>query len=221
MKIDAFIFDMDGVIVDSELHWKSVEGFFLQSLIPGWTMQDQSRIIGLSQEHLYRMLADEYGFRGDEAQFQGEYFTMAERIYREQVELIPGFRDLLASLHKQDIPVALASSSPRDWVEIVVDKFGLQDDFRAVVSAQEVDGEGKPSPAIYLYTADKLGVAPEACAALEDSKNGVLAARNAGMYSIGFRNGFNEEQDLSAAHAVVHGYGELRVVNREVQLKLL
>src|SRR5205814_2064779 len=140
---------MDGVIVDSELHWKSLEGFFLQSLIPGWTAVDQGRIIGLSLESLYALLSTEYGLLGDKEEFLKEYHAIAEGIYTTKVSLMPGFLDLLALLHEKEIPVALASSSPRSWIKLVLDRFGLEADFKVVVSSQEVGGEGKPSPAIY------------------------------------------------------------------------
>jgi HAD superfamily hydrolase (TIGR01509 family) len=204
---------MDGVIVDSELHWKSLEGYFLQSLIPGWTAADQGRIIGLSLDSLYGLLSTEYGLRGDKEAFLKEYHAIAEGIYTTKVSLMPGFLELLAHLHENEVPVALASSSPRSWIKLVLDRFDLAADFKVVVSAQEVGGEGKPSPAIYLYTARKLGVEPEGCVVIEDSRNGVLSARNAGMYCIGFRNGFNDEQDLSAADMVIEGFDQLRIAD--------
>jgi HAD superfamily hydrolase (TIGR01509 family) len=207
--IQALIFDMDGVIVDSELHWKSLEGYFLRTLIPGWTAADQGRIIGLSLDSLYDLLSMEYGLRGDKEEFLKEYHAIAEGIYTTKVSLTPGFLKLLALLHEKEVPVALASSSPRSWIKLVLDRFDLAADFKVVVSAQEVGGEGKPSPAIYLYTAHKLGVEPGGCVVIEDSRNGVLSARNAGMYCIGFRNGFNDEQDLSAADMVIEGFGGL------------
>lgn len=88
-------------------------------------------------------------------------------------------------------------------------RFGLRDAFKAVVSADELDGEGKPSPVIYLRTAQRLDVDPRQCIAVEDSKNGALSAKSAGMYCIGFRNGFNEEQDLSRADMIIHRFSEL------------
>ena len=93
---------------------------------------------------------------------------------------------------------------------MVMDKFSLWGAFDVVVSAEEVNGNGKPAPDIYLYTAQQLGVGPGDCVVIEDSKNGVLSARSAGMFCIGLRNGFNEEQDLSAADVVVEGFEELR-----------
>jgi HAD superfamily hydrolase (TIGR01509 family) len=207
--IEAFIFDMDGVIVDSELHWKSLEGYFLQTLIPGWAMADQGRIIGLSLDSLYALLSTEYGLRGSKEEFLKEYHKIAEGIYTTRVSLMPGFLDLVTLLHAKNIPVALASSSPKSWIKLVLDRFDLHHVFKVVVSSGEVGGVGKPAPDIYLYTAGKLGVKPEGCVVIEDSRNGVLSARNAGMYCIGFRNGFNEEQDLSAADMIIDGFAGL------------
>jgi HAD superfamily hydrolase (TIGR01509 family) len=210
--MQAFIFDMDGVIVDSELHWKKPEGYFLRSLAPSWTDADQTRIIGLSLNNVYRLLATEYGVTHSKEEFLGVYMAMARQIYGEHSSLIPGFRELLAELHRRGTPVALASSSTRPWIEIVLDRFDLHSDFQAVVSADELaGGEGKPSPAIYLHTARKLGVDPAGCVVMEDSHNGVLSAQRAGMYCIGFRNGFNDDQDISTADVLVNSYAEINL----------
>jgi len=207
--MDAIIFDMDGVIVDSEIHWKTVEGYFLQSVIPTWSSSDQDRIIGIGVQDLYTLLSSEYGLQKTKEQFLELYQEMANEIYGQKVSLLEGFSDLLATLNKHHIPVALASSSPRSWIDIMLDRFDLRAAFKAVVSADELKGEGKPSPAIYLLTAKLLGVSPATCIAIEDSKNGVLSAKNAGMFCIGLRNGFNEEQDLSRADMAISGFAEL------------
>jgi beta-phosphoglucomutase-like phosphatase (HAD superfamily) len=90
----------------------------------------------------------------------------------------------------------------------MLDRFSLRDSFKVVVSADELAGRGKPSPAIYLLTAARLGIRPNRCIAIEDSQNGVLSAKNAEMYCVGFRNGFNDEQDLSRADAIIHHFAE-------------
>jgi HAD superfamily hydrolase (TIGR01509 family) len=200
---------MDGVIVDSELHWHSLEGYFLKSLIPTWTAADQGRIIGLSLPNSYSLLKSEYGLQTDEQEFLARYHDMATQIYSEKTELLPGFSRTLAYLQGIKMPLAVASSSHRSWIELVLDKFELHDAFEVVVSADEVGGKGKPAPDIYLYTAGRLGVKPEECTVIEDSRNGVLSAKSAGMFCIGIRNGFNEEQDISAADVIIEGFGQL------------
>src|SRR6266567_1498824 len=151
--VDAVIFDMDGVIVDSEIHWKTAEGYFLQSVIPAWKSSDQDKIIGIGVHDLYTLLSNEYGLQKTEEQFLELYQEMADEIYGQKVSLLEGFSDLLAT-----------------------------------------------------------------CIAIEDSKNGVLSAKNAGMFCIGLRNGFNEEQDLSMADMVISGFAEL---DRDVLGRLL
>jgi HAD superfamily hydrolase (TIGR01509 family) len=206
--MDAVIFDMDGVIVDSEIHWKTTEGFFLQSLIPGWTTDDQDRIIGLGVLDVYRLLVDTYHLQKTQDEFLVMYQEMANEIYGQKVSLIEGFSELLTALNTHHIPVALASSSPTSWINIMLDRFLLRNSFQVVVSADELQGQGKPSPAIYLHTAQLLDVLPERCIAIEDSKNGVLSAKNAEMFCVGFRNGFNDEQDLSQADIIIHHFAE-------------
>ena len=207
--MDAVIFDMDGVIVDSEIHWKTTEGYFLQSLIPTWSINDQDKILGLGVYDLYALLASTYQLQKTKEQFLELYQEMANVIYGQKVSLIEGFTELLSALHANHIPVALASSSPGTWINIMLERFNLCESFQAIVSADELEGEGKPSPAIYLLTAKRLGVSPTRCIAIEDSKNGVLSAKNAGMYCIGFRNGFNDEQDLSRADMIIQHFAEL------------
>ncbi|HYP18783.1 MAG TPA: HAD family hydrolase [Chloroflexia bacterium] len=209
-SMQAFIFDMDGVIVDSELHWKKPEGYFLRSLVPNWTDADQTRIIGLSLNNVYRMLTTEYGVTHSKEEFLEVYMAMARQIYGELSSLMPGFLVLLRELHRRGTPVAVASSSTRPWIDIVLDRYDLRPGFLAVVSADDLaGGEGKPSPAIYLHTARQLGVEPAECVVMEDSHNGVLSAQRAGMYCIGFRNGFNDDQDISTADVIVNSYAEI------------
>jgi HAD superfamily hydrolase (TIGR01509 family) len=206
--LDAVIFNMDGVIVDSEIHWKTTEGYFLQSLIPTWSMNDQDRIIGLGVHDVYTILVNTYHLQQSKAQFLAIYQEMANEIYGQKVSLMEGFVELLLTLNNNHIPVALASSSPASWIDIMLQRFSLRESFKVVVSADELAGEGKPSPAIYLLTAKRLGVKPDRCIAIEDSKNGVLSAKRAEMFCIGFRNGFNDEQDLSNADMIIRHFAE-------------
>jgi HAD superfamily hydrolase (TIGR01509 family) len=205
----AVIFDMDGVLIDSELHWKAVEGYFLKSLVPGWTAEDQTRIIGLSLHNVHAMLVKEYGMQASAEEFFRQYHGMAREIYMERISLIEPFPQLLETLSEGEVPVALASSSPRPWIEMMLSRFSLHSRFRVVVSADELEGKGKPAPDIYLLTARRLEVEPAECIVIEDSRNGAVSAKAAGMYCIGFRNGFNDEQELSAADVVLDSAQEI------------
>jgi beta-phosphoglucomutase-like phosphatase (HAD superfamily) len=138
--MDAVIFDMDGVIVDSEIHWKTTEGYFLRSLIPAWSMNDQDRIIGLGVHDLYTLLVSTYHLQKTKEQFLALYQEMANEIYRQKVSLMEGFTELLSTLNESNIPVALASSSPGSWINIMLQRFSLRDSFKVVVSADELAG---------------------------------------------------------------------------------
>lgn len=203
------IFDMDGVIVDSELHWQTLERPFLQSLAPAWNPADHGRLPGLSMRDIHTLLVAEYGATVTREELEEGYKELAEEIYRRRVSLIPGCGELIARLNRMGAPVALASSSPYKWIDITLDKFNLHPAFNVVVSADELHGEGKPSPAIYLLAARKLSLDPADCLVIEDSGNGVLSAKRAGMFCVGLRNGFNSEQDFSPADLIIHSFSEL------------
>src|SRR5271157_5561821 len=118
--MEAVIFDMDGVIVDSEIHWKTTEGYFLQSLIPTWSVNDQDRIIGLGVHDVYTLLVSTYHLQQTKEQFLEIYQEMANEIYGQKVSLMKGFAELLSALNNHYTPVALASSSPASWINIML-----------------------------------------------------------------------------------------------------
>ena len=207
--IDTIVFDMDGVIVDSEVHWKQVEAEFLGGLIPGWSAKDQHSILGMSAYDVHMKLVRDYGVTMSVKEYFDYYNALSKKIYGERSALIPGSTELIHALHVREVPLALCSSSPREWIDIVLDRFSLRELFRVVVSASDVKGRGKPAPDIYLHTLKQLGSPAESTAAIEDSQKGVQSAKSAGLTCFGFRNGFNGDQDLSAADAIVEGFSGL------------
>ena len=197
------IFDMDGVLVDSEVHWKQVESEFLGGLIPGWSPEDQRSILGMSAYDVHALLVDRYGATLTRDEYVSYYSKMSRTIYGERSRLLDGAVESLASFRREGIPLALASSSPHDWINIVLERFELREYFNQIVSSDDVEGKGKPAPDIYLLTATKLGLAAANCVAVEDSTKGVASAKAAEMRCIGYRNGFNEHQLLDAADCIV------------------
>lgn len=198
-QADAVILDMDGVIVDSEHQWKLVEGPFFRSLIPSWRDEDHHKIVGLGVIELHGWLVKEYGLTEPQDAFLAKCGDMGRNIYGKLVSLTEGIGDFLSDLKKRRTAVGLASSSPRAWIELVLERFDLEKEFAAVVSGDDVPGKTKPEPDAYLLAARRLGVEPGRCVAVEDSTLGVRAAKRAGLFCLGFRNGFNDEQDLSEA----------------------
>ena len=207
--IDTVIFDMDGVLVDSEHHWAIAEAEFLATRIPAPHNEYHKDIVGMSISEIFDHLKTRYNIQIEKTEFLDAYDEMAVDIYEKSSNLLPNVMDLLVLLKDNDYTMALASSSPRFWVSMAVDRFELDSFFRKIISADEIGCKGKPAPDIYLYTAEKLEKKPSVCLAIEDSKHGVLSAKEAGMKCIGLRNGFNEEQDLTSADLVIHDFQEL------------
>jgi HAD superfamily hydrolase (TIGR01509 family) len=207
--ISGVCFDMDGVLVQSEEYWVVEQR---THILPTTAPNDDipvSAITGRSYREAYPDLVADYDVEISRSEFEALFETAGERIYGEEARLLPGAHGLLSALGAEGIPLALTTSSPHEWIGLVDDRFGLLDYFATVVSADDLDGPGKPAPDIYERGAAELGVPPDACVAVEDSASGVAAATGAGLYTIGFR-GDGDEADLSAAHEVVSGIDELR-----------
>ena len=206
--MDALLFDMDGVVVDSETYWHPAEREELLPQVLDGELPDLDEITGMPYREIYDYLDANYRTRVSKAEFVDLYDGTAETVYREKVDLLDCFPAVRAAARDAGVPVGLVSSSPPTWMEYVLDRFDLE--FDLVLSNDEVDGPGKPAPAIYEAAADRLGVDPADCVAIEDSRNGTLAAERAGTTVIGYRVEHNAETDLSAADVVCAGSVELR-----------
>lgn len=192
---EAVVLDMDGVIVDSEDAWDDLEKEMLvEHGVP--EEFDLSSIMGLSQRDIYEELEEHLDMSFD--RFREMYDRKAEKIYGEKVHLRQGIRDIVKN---DGFKLGLCSSSPMRWIEIVLDRFDLGQQFDALVSAHNFEGPGKPEPEVYLECFRRLGVEPEDAVVLEDSDTGAEAASRAGAYVVGVRG--TEEQQLSAADEVV------------------
>jgi len=206
--IRAVLLDMDGVLIDSERHWHSIEGAWLKSVIPGWQDEHQKECIGLSMSGLYEMLQFKYGLSMAFEDFRLAYMSLAESIYRESADLMPYCRAFLDAASTAGVKLAVVSSSPKPWIQTIVNRFDIADYFCKLVSADDVGGVGKPDPAVYLHAAAQISESPAHCAAIEDSENGILSAHRAGMRCIGFRNGWNGAARMDLAHEIIHGFSE-------------
>jgi len=205
--MDAVCFDMDGVLVDSEDYWIPYEEADLFPQL-GVDDLDVEEITGMNYREIYDYLVETYEVEMARAEFLAWYDEAATTIYGEEVRLLDGADDLLTTLRDRDVAVALVSSSPHDWIDVVRERFDLE--FDAVVSADAVDGPGKPQPHVYEYAAAELGVDPARAVAVEDSVHGIEAADRAGMYVVGFRHGRADDTDRSRADVVADSPPDLR-----------
>ena len=210
MTLKAVIWDMDGVIVDSELQWQRCEGEFFRKHVPTWSEQDHHKIVGLGVEDLYHFLAREYSITAGKEQFLKECHEIAALVYHERCSLTPGFRETLSGIQARGLRLGLASSSPRVWIQAVLSRFGLVETFAALACADDVpSGKTKPEPDIYLEALRRVGVSPGEALAIEDSALGLRAAKRAGLACAAFRNGSNDAQDFSAADFELRSLPEL------------
>jgi HAD superfamily hydrolase (TIGR01509 family) len=176
---DAVIFDMDGVLVDSEAVWDDVRKRFTEENGGHWHEGAQRDMMGMSSVEWSRYVRDRLGVEMEPERISA---AVADRVadgYREKLPLLPGAVEAVRSV-AEEWPLGLASSSNRHVIDLVLDLAGIADGFRATVSSEEV-GSGKPAPDVYLEAARRLEVDPAACVAIEDSTNGIRSARAAGM----------------------------------------
>jgi len=213
--MQAVLFDMDGVLVDSEDYWVERER---EELLPGVVPDHDvavSEITGMNYREIYDYLEDEYGTAVTREEFERRFEAVAEGIYREDVSLLEGAHDLLDHLERQGVTCAIVSSSPHAWIDIVRERFDLEERFDAVISAEDVDGPGKPAPDVFEYAGASLGVAPEDCLVIEDSAHGIEAATAAGTTCIAYAIDAHDGIDYSTADVVVEEPAELRRAVRE------
>jgi beta-phosphoglucomutase-like phosphatase (HAD superfamily) len=177
--VDAVIFDLDGVIVDSEPVWERVRREYVGAHGGAWQADSQRRLMGMSTDEWSRYLSAELRVDRGPQQVAADVVARMASAYTEGVPLIAGAVGAVRRLGER-WPLGLASSSPQSLIKTALDAAGLGEAFAAVVSTEDV-AAGKPAPDVYLAVADRLGVDPRHCVAIEDSSNGVRSAADAGM----------------------------------------
>jgi HAD superfamily hydrolase (TIGR01509 family) len=184
--IDAVVFDMDGVIVDSEQVWDDVRERYVRETGGTYTDSATRDMMGMSSVEWSRYMADALRVPGTPEEINTAIVERMLRQYGEAPPLIPGAVDAVRRCAAR-WPLAVASSSNPELIEVVLDAAGLHDVIPVVVSSQEV-ARGKPAPDVYLEAARRLGVDPNTCAAVEDSHNGIRSAKAAAMRVIAIPN---------------------------------
>jgi len=217
--LKAVIFDMDGVIVNSEAQWKSLEAAYFRELAPNWTEEHDERAVGLGVEDLHRFFVKEFDIELSKRDFLDHCDLTAKKVYEQRVDCAEGFLDLARELKHKGVATAIASSSPAHWIKMVVNRFALSPLLDTIVSADDVGGRTKPLPDIYLEAASRLKVPTVECLAIEDSAIGALAAKRAGMKIAAYRNGTNDAQDLSIADFELGGFSGLSVEKLAAHLR--
>jgi HAD superfamily hydrolase (TIGR01509 family) len=184
--IAAIVFDLDGVLVDSESVWDDVRRRFTEENGGHWHERAQRDMMGMSSLEWSRYVRDRLGVQIEPERISREVADRVADVYRERLPLLPGAVESVRAL-AAEWPLALATSSNREVIDLVLDRAGIAADFRLTVSSEEVRA-GKPAPDVYLEAAKRLSVEPSNCAAIEDSTNGIRSADAAGMTVIAVPN---------------------------------
>jgi HAD superfamily hydrolase (TIGR01509 family) len=182
----AVIFDLDGVLLDSEQVWNEAREQLARERGGRWHERAQRDMMGMSSLEWSRYMHDVIGLANPPERISAEVVRRVVTTYGERLPLIEGAVEAVQRLAER-FPLALASSSNRPVIDLFLELSGLGGWFRATVSSEEV-ARGKPSPDVYLEAAERLGVTPERCAAVEDSHNGILSARAARMRVVAIPN---------------------------------
>ena len=213
--MNCVIFDMDGVIVDSEIIHQKCEREIFDILGVPVSQEQHSSMVGRTDEDMWSQISDWYALPVSVE----KAIRMKKSLYLQYLEddgsmkTVPYVTELIEDLYRDGFLLALASSSSRIQIDHVLDKFRLRKFFNVIVSGDDVK-EGKPHPGIFLKVTAILGINPESCIVIEDSENGVSAAKAANMKCIGFINPNSGRQDLSKADIIVdsfHGLSALKV----------
>jgi HAD superfamily hydrolase (TIGR01509 family) len=186
VAIEAVVFDLDGVLVDSEHVWDAARKELAAAQGRPWPEHASRDMMGMSSLEWSRYMHEVVGLPEPPEEISTKVVRRLEEIYRRELPLIDGAVEAVEQAAER-WPLGLASSSNRELIDLVLELSGLAQDFLATVSSEEVP-RGKPAPDVYLEAARRLGIGPLRCAAVEDSENGIRSAKAAGMQVLAIPN---------------------------------
>jgi HAD superfamily hydrolase (TIGR01509 family) len=203
-RIEGVVFDMDGVLLDSEPLHHEVVNELLAEEGASLTVDEYLGYVGTTLEDTWGDLVRRFGLTRPYEYYRDRYDEGIRRLYAERSELLPGAAWLVGELKRLGLRLAVASSSRTAWVEACLAHLGLRDRFDAVVTGDMV-AHGKPDPEIYLLAARRLGLTPERCLAIEDAPKGAESARRAGMAVVAVDTPYTAGVDVPAADVRIAG----------------
>ncbi len=209
MSIDTVIFDLDGVILDTEQVWHTVRRDFALAHGGHWDERDQPAVMGANSMQWAAYMREQSGVHLSDQEIYDAVIGALREWYARDLPLVPGAREAIVGL-ASEYRLGVASSSPRELIEDALELAGLRSHFEAVVSSDEVP-RGKPAPDVYLEACARLGASPQHSAAVEDSSSGLQAAAAAGLAVIAVPNlDFPPSTDaMRAADLVLGSIAEL------------
>lgn len=207
--IKAVIFDMDGVIIDSEPKHIKFEQELFRSLGAAVNEDEHLKFVGTTSQYMWASIKRNHKLEQTVDELvkldRDKYFEFL--INDDSLVSINGVNELVVRLKKENLKLAVASSSPIDVIEYVINKLGLIKYFDLIVTGDYVK-RSKPNPDIFLYAAEKLSVKPNNCLVIEDSENGVNAAKNADMKCVGYKNLNSGNQNITRADMIIKNFND-------------
>lgn len=204
MTLKAAIFDMDGLMINTEPLQSQAYGAVLHEygIEPTPYSSGVIQKVGVREDENWEMLKEKYHLNENTKVLIDQRYKVYDALLRKNLHAQPGLEQLLELLATNHIPMGVASSSPLEHIHLVLNGLKIEKYFSAITSSFEVP-HGKPSPDVYLKAVEKLSVEPDACIVFEDAESGVTAAKAAGMKVIAVPNEFTKDQDVSKADNIV------------------
>lgn len=210
MSIESVIFDLEGVIVDTEPLWDQVSIIFLQRRNAAYN-RDRTKplLMGRTLAEGVRIMQEQYGFGGDVDEQAIERREIARELFSEDVVFIPGFEKFYENVLGKGLKSAIATSLEKDFLKSIDQRLKLSELFNdKIFSIADVGYKSKPNPDIFLHAASQLSTLPSSSLVIEDAPNGVEAARRAGMRCVALTTSTTREKLMSAS-LVVDSYTEI------------
>lgn len=212
-NIKAVIFDVDGLLIDSEPYWyRTTEAFFAKHNKP-FHEKIHEHIRGRGLHEIIEYFKKEHGFVGNTETLVAERKAMLYKLLLANVQLMEGAEKIIRHLHKEGMPLAIATSAhEKEIAKQMLSKFGIADMFSVIVCGEDVK-KGKLAPDIYLLTAKLLQISPQDCLVFEDAPNGAIAGKAAGMivYGINKDEYFFNKLKETGADKVFHSLSEVGI----------
>jgi sugar-phosphatase len=206
----AIIYDLDGTLIDSERHWEEAGKHFFAKRGLEQTPELRRYMMGRNLTESLAYLKKMYGWQEEVEEARAEFLQMTEEIYRTKAIALDGASNIINYTRSVFKKQAIASGSALKRIELIVDRLQWRQAFDCLVSSEHVNYVGKPNPAIFFYAANQLGVNPSDCMVIEDSENGIIAAKAAGMSCVAVPER-NAVGDFSRADLVVESLEDERL----------
>jgi beta-phosphoglucomutase-like phosphatase (HAD superfamily) len=199
--IKAVIFDMDGLLIDSEPSWYIALAEFLRAKGFEYTAELSNKIRGGGHKESVRIFREEFGLEGNTEELIIEMRSYFYKVFLANPKLLEGAREIVGNLREKKFALALATGTgPRDKVLEILNVLKIKDYFELIITGDEI-AKGKPNPDIYLLASERINIKPAECLVLEDTVNGTLSGKAAGMTVYGVNKDKTIKESLLKAGA--------------------